>query len=42
MCWYESDDEESEGLCEKEIVMNGEKALKNILVFIYNSCVQQS
>ena len=39
MCWYEADDDESDDQFEKEIVLNGEKSLKNILVFIHNSCV---
>ena len=38
MCWYE-DDEDSDDQLEREIVINGEKSLKNILIFIHNSCV---
>ena len=41
MCWYE-DDEDSDDQLEREIVINGEKSLKNILIFIHNSCVQQN
>lgn len=42
MCWYEADDDDSDDQLEKEIVINGDKSLKNILVFTHNSCVHQN